>query len=77
MRVLLHQNGAFGIGEFLIAAMVAALIDELLGGIQIRLGRFPRIPLTSPFSHLRQDSRCPLARIDAVHVQKHIVALDE
>src|SRR5262249_44543080 len=34
-----------GVGEFLIAAVVAARLDELLGGGEIGGGRFPRILL--------------------------------
>ena len=41
--LLLTEHGFFGVGEFRVAAMVAAIVDEFLGGGQIVLGRFPRV----------------------------------
>ena len=42
-RRLQTKDGAFGVGEFLVAAVVAAGVDEFLGGGEIVLGRLPRI----------------------------------
>ncbi|MEK7692141.1 MAG: hypothetical protein AAB425_14090, partial [Bdellovibrionota bacterium] len=39
------KNGALCVGEFFIAAVVTALIDELLGGSEVTLRGFPRVRL--------------------------------
>ena len=37
------EDGALGIGEFFVAAVVSTLVDEFLGGGEIGGGRFPWI----------------------------------
>jgi hypothetical protein len=45
-RFTTRQDRAFGVGEFFVASVVAAIVDQLLGGSQVGFGRFPRIWLT-------------------------------
>ncbi len=40
---LLVKNGFLGVGEFFVAAVVAAIVDEFLGGGEIGGGGIPRI----------------------------------
>src|ERR1039458_5372755 len=42
-QLLRSEDGALGIGEFFVAAMVAAVVDEFLGSGEIVLRRFPRV----------------------------------
>jgi len=37
------DNGALGVGEFFVAAVIAAVVDEFLGGGQVVLRGFPRV----------------------------------
>ena len=41
------EDGGFGVGEFLVAAVVAAVFDELFGSGKIGGRRIPRILLIS------------------------------
>ncbi len=42
MISMLAEDRPLGVGEFFVAAVVAAVVDEFLGGDEIVLGRFPR-----------------------------------
>lgn len=37
------QDGAFGVGEFFVSAVVAAVVDEFLGGGEVGLRGFQRV----------------------------------
>ena len=37
------EDGGFGVGEFIVAAMVAAFVDQLLSGGEVGVGGVPRI----------------------------------
>jgi len=39
------EDGALGVGEFFVAAVVATVIDECLGGGEVVLRGFPRVRL--------------------------------
>jgi hypothetical protein len=41
----LAENGALGVGEFFVAVVVAAVVDEFLGGGEVGLRGFPRVRL--------------------------------
>jgi hypothetical protein len=41
--LLFTKDGLLGVGKFLVAAVVAAIVDDFLGGGEIVLGRFPRV----------------------------------
>ena len=54
------ENGLLSVGEFLVAAVVAAGVDEFLGGGKIGGGRFPRILLpTVHWRRITDHSRLP------------------
>jgi len=54
------KDRALGVGEFLVAAVVAASVDELLGGGEISLRRLPRILLLTEHRAL-PSRRCQTA----------------
>ena len=53
-----HEDG-FGVREFLVTAVVAAVVDEFLGGSEIGGGRFPRI---LPCFVRTSDFRVPISK---------------
>jgi hypothetical protein len=63
-RVLFSQDGCFGVGEIFVAAVVAAIVDEFLGGGKVGSGGIPRI---LGFAEEEAGS----VKVNVGHVQPH------
>ncbi len=76
----LRQEGCLGIGEFFVAAVVAAGVDERLGGGEVGGGGFPRIRRlflhTSAFI-LHPSEQPGAVKVDVGHEELHRAALGD
>ena len=61
------EDGALGISEFFVAAVVAALVDEFLGRGKVILWGFPWISFFA-------EEQTSAVKVDVGHVQPHRAA---
>jgi hypothetical protein len=66
-RQLSTEDSALGVGEFFVTAVVAAIVNEFLGGGEIILRRFPRVKF------LAKEKACAV-EVDVRHAQPHRAA---